>query len=100
MRFDPVDPVARDQAYAILKQVREEGLEGLISQAVKLGDIPSKDSKDLYSKSDLEDAFLSLDPEAQGVLQRTADRIRAFAMNQRKSLGDKILQYNPTVSTI
>ena len=65
MRFDPVDPTAREQASAILKEVREKGLDGLLTQASKLGDIPNKDAKYIYNKVDLEDAFKSLDIEQQ-----------------------------------
>ncbi len=65
MRFDPVDPTARDQASAILKDVRENGIDGLLTQAAKLGDIPSKDAKYTYSQEELADAFKSLDSEQQ-----------------------------------
>lgn len=65
MRFDPVDPTAREQASAILKEVRDKGIDGLLTQATKLGDIPSKDAKYLYDKADLEKAFKSLDTEQQ-----------------------------------
>ena len=65
MRFDPVDPTAREQASAILKEVREKGVDGLLTQASKLGDIPNKDAKYIYNKVDLEDAFKSLDIEQQ-----------------------------------
>lgn len=88
MRFDPVDPKAREQAAAILQQVKDGGEPALIEQAVKFGDIQSKDSKYLYTKEDLATAFASLDIEAQGVLTRTARRIRAFADAQRRSLVD------------
>ena len=117
MRFDPVDPTARDQASVILKEVREKRLDGLLEQATKLGDIPSKESKYMYNQADLEEAFKSLDSEQQvgrklilmlasssidsvnflrftllslmqGVLTRTADRIKNFADAQRKALED------------
>ena len=65
MRFDPVDPTAKEQASAILKEVKEKGLDGLLEQAVSFGDIRSKDAKYIYSKADLEEAFRSLDAEQQ-----------------------------------
>ena len=39
MVFDPVDPLAREQAAAILKEVQTKGLNGLIETAVRLKDI-------------------------------------------------------------
>lgn len=86
MRFDPVDPKARDQAYDILKTVETKGLDGLLETAVRLGDIPSLSSKYYYTRDDLKVAFESLDEVAQNVLQRTATRIRTFATAQRNAI--------------
>jgi histidinol dehydrogenase len=86
MHFDPVDPLARDQAAAIIQQVKEHKLTGLINEAVRLGDIKTKDSKLFYNKADLEEAFNTLDTEAQGILTRTASRIKNFADSQRASI--------------
>jgi phosphoribosyl-ATP pyrophosphohydrolase/phosphoribosyl-AMP cyclohydrolase/histidinol dehydrogenase len=88
MHFDPVDPLARDQAAAIIQVVKEQKLDGLISEAVRLGDIPTKTSKLFYNKEDLQAAFLSLDGEAQYVLTRTAARIKGFADAQRASISE------------
>ena len=88
MHFDPVDPKARDQAAAIIQQVKDLGLEGLISEAVRLGDIPEKTSKLFYNKQDLEDSFHRLDKETQLVLSRTAARIKSFADAQRASISE------------
>lgn len=86
MHFDPVDPTARDQAEAILKTVREKGLEGLMETAVRLRDLESLDSKLFYNREDLKEAYDKLDESAQGVLQRTHDRIKTFADSQRASV--------------
>ena len=86
MRFDPVDPIARDQAAAIIKEVKDGGITGLISVAVRLNDIPDASSKYFYNREDLKLAFEQLDEHTQGVLQRTAVRIRAFATAQRGSI--------------
>jgi phosphoribosyl-ATP pyrophosphohydrolase/phosphoribosyl-AMP cyclohydrolase/histidinol dehydrogenase len=86
MHFDPVDPTARDQAAAILKEVKEKGMEGLVSVALRLRDIESAESKLFYDKEDLAKAFDALDKEAQGILTRTASRVRTFAEAQRNSL--------------
>ena len=66
MRFDPVDPMAREQASSILACVRDFGKEGLLNEAVRLKDIISKEDKYLYSRNDLEEAFKSL-PAAEQV---------------------------------
>ena len=86
MIFDPVDPTARDQAAAILKEVKDNGIDGLIACAVRLKDIESSDSKLFYDKSDLEKSFLELDETSRNVLTRTAARIKVFAEAQRSAL--------------
>jgi len=88
MLFDPVDPVARDQAAALLQEVREKKLVGLIDCAVKLKDIESREAKLFYDKDDLKEAFDALDTAAQGVLKRTARRIKDFAQCQRDSISE------------
>ena len=88
MTFDPVDPVARDQAAAILQEVREHRYEGLLNVAVRLRDIESRESKVFYSKEDLAKAFAEVDIKTQEVLQRTAKRIRHFAQSQRNAITD------------
>ena len=86
MKFDPVDPLARDQAAAILKDVRDNGATGLISQAVRLGDIETVDTKIIYDRDDLEKAFNSMESDSKNILLRTANRIKVFAEAQRASL--------------
>lgn len=88
MIFDPVDPTARDQAAAILKEVKDNGLDGLIACAVRLRDIETKDSKLFYDKADLEKAFFELDESSRDILSRTAARIKKFAEAQRSSLSE------------
>ena len=86
MAFDPVDPVARTQAAAILQEVREKGVDGLIDVAVRLKDIETRESKLVYDRADLERAFFELPEEERGVLERTAQRIRTFAVAQRNAV--------------
>ena len=86
MIFDPVDPTARDQAASILSEVKSGGLEGLISVAVRLKDIETPQSKVFYDKADLAAEYEKLDEESQGILLRTAERIRKFAEAQRSAL--------------
>ena len=84
--FDPVDPGARVQAAAILSEVKERGLDGLLDVAVRLKDLETRESKLFYDKADLQRAFLELPESERGVLERTAARIRTFAEAQRKSV--------------
>lgn len=86
MHFDPVDPKAREQAAAILKTVKDEGMKGLLETAVRLKDLETIDSKLFYSREDLKEAFDKLDSDARGVLERTAERIKKFAEAQRASI--------------
>jgi histidinol dehydrogenase len=86
MIFDPVDPKAREQSAAILKEVKENGLAGLTACALRLGDIKSADDKIFYDKADLAAAFEALDQSNKDVLTRTAARIKAFAVAQRSAL--------------
>jgi len=86
MVFDPVDPLAREQAATILKEVQTKGLDGLIETAVRLKDIETSTSKLFYDKNDLKIAFDSLDEESRNVLHRTSERIRIFAQAQRDSI--------------
>lgn len=86
LRFDPVDPKARDQAAEILATVREKKLDGLISEAVRLRDIDNASSKLFYTPAELKEEYEKLDEDTKGVLRRTADRIKAFAEAQRASI--------------
>ena len=88
MQFDPVDPIARDQASILLKEVKDNKLKGLISCAVRLKDIEHEESKLFYTKEDLKNAFDEIDEHSRLVLQRTADRIRKFADSQRASISE------------
>lgn len=84
--FDPVDPLAREQAAKILEEVRTDGTAGLINVATRLRDISDKDAKLFYTKDDLKLAYDALDESTKKVLIATADRIRSFAQAQRSSI--------------
>ena len=86
MHFDPVDPLAREQAADILQRVRTGGLKSLIETAVRLKDIETDSSKLFYSLEDLKPYFDGLDDLSRGVLVRTADRIKLFAESQRNAI--------------
>ena len=86
MHFDPVDPLAREQAQALLQEVFRNKVDGLVACAVRLKDIESTDSKLFYSRADLKKAYDDIDEHSRSVLVRTADRIRRFAQSQRDSI--------------
>ena len=75
--FEPVDPTAREQALVIVKEVKANGVEGLLKYAVKLGDLPEGERKYSVSKEELKAAYDASDPELQarcmyGARMRTA----------------------------
>ena len=63
--FEPVDPTAREQALAIINDVKASGEDGLLKHAWKLGDLPEGDRKYSVSKEELKAAFDSAAPELQ-----------------------------------
>ena len=63
--FEPVDPMAREQALVIVKEVKANGVEGLLKYAVKLGDLPEGERKYSVSKEELKAAYDASDPELQ-----------------------------------
>jgi len=84
--FEPVDPKAREMALAILTDIKAQGEEGLLKYARKFGEIPKDSSKFILSKEELKAAFEGLPKDQQGILTRTAARIRVFAEGQRASV--------------
>ena len=71
----------------ILSDIREHKLNSVTEYAEKFGDI-EHGQKLFVSQDELKRAFDNLPSNEQEVLQRTADRIRAFAQAQRDSLAD------------
>lgn len=86
LHLDPVDVRAKEQASAILAEVKSSGLDGLLDVAVRLKDIESKDSKYCYSRDECKAAFDGLSQSTKDTLERTAARIRKFAQSQRASI--------------
>jgi len=84
--MEPVEAKAREQALAIINDVRAEGEAGLLKYARRFKEIPESSSEILLSRDQLEKAFLALPADQQGLLQRTAARVRAFALTQRASI--------------
>jgi len=83
---NPVDPQAKEQAKAIIDDLRERGEAAFLYHAVRLGDLKSESDKYIYNREDLKSAFLSLPKDQQGVLLRTTERVRHFATQQRNSI--------------
>ncbi|GLE00995.1 hypothetical protein PINS_up009808 [Pythium insidiosum] len=84
--YDPVDPKALADARVIVDDVRSNGEAALRQHAQRLGDLSSADAPLLIPREQLKTAFQQLPAEEQQVLQRTAQRIRAFAQSQRDSI--------------
>ena len=72
-------------ARTIIDDVRTGGVDALIAHAVRLGDL-SPDASPMLDHAALELAWDSIDPAAQALLERTRDRIHAFASAQRDAL--------------
>jgi phosphoribosyl-ATP pyrophosphohydrolase/phosphoribosyl-AMP cyclohydrolase/histidinol dehydrogenase len=85
-RASCVDSETLSAAHAIVNDVRLRDKKGLLDQAVRLGDLPSKDAPFLIDRSELENAFNNIPVSQQELLQRTANRIRRFAQAQLDSL--------------
>ncbi|CAH0486297.1 unnamed protein product [Peronospora farinosa] len=84
--YDPVDPLALEDAKLIVNDVRVKGITGLMEHAVRLGDVPHENVPLLVSQLELQKAFETLPKAQQQVLHRTAGRIKLFAETQRASI--------------
>tara|TARA_B110001452_G_scaffold263329_1_gene264619 strand:- start:90 stop:1427 length:1338 start_codon:yes stop_codon:yes gene_type:complete len=84
--FEPVDPKAREQALAIIEDVKADKEAGLLKHAWRLKDLPEGNRKYIMSKDELRQAFEAADPSIQGLLERVAGRVRKFAESQRASV--------------
>ncbi len=86
-RRDAVDAPTLEQSRAIVDAVRTGGAIALRAQAERFGELAPADRL-VHGSADLKAAWDSLPPDQQALLQRTADRIRAFATAQRAALGE------------
>ena len=86
-RGQPVDPNTLRVAAQIVEEVRREGEPALRRHAERLGDIEAG-SPFLLGRSELEQAWESIDPAHREVLGRVEGRIRRFATAQREGLTD------------
>ncbi|MEZ4296355.1 MAG: histidinol dehydrogenase, partial [Polyangiaceae bacterium] len=86
-RAEPLDDETVRGAASIVDDVRARGWEAVVEHAVRLGD--AREGEPLVLKRDaLEAAFLALPEASRALLQRTAERIRSFALSQRKALAE------------
>jgi len=87
LRRVAVDPQAMTEASAIVEDVRNRGEVAIREHAERLGDISKNDA--LFVEPDeLQSALESIDPEDRGVLERTGERIRRFAVAQRNAVSE------------
>lgn len=86
LRRDPFDAQTALQAARIVDDVRDRGEVAVREHAVRLGDLPRIDAPLVCDAEALATAFARLSAEDRGVLTRTADRIRTFAVAQRDGL--------------
>lgn len=86
--YDPVDAAALKDATLIVNDVRDNGEPALHKHAARLGDAPSEDAPLLVDQAALKQAYDALPLDQQQVLQRTTQRIKAFAQAQRASIGN------------
>lgn len=87
LRGQAVDAQTLAAAGEILAAVKTGGETAVREFAERFGDLPSCDPLTV-DKEALRAAFQGLSPQDQGVLTRTADRIRRFAEGQRAALKD------------
>lgn len=85
LRRSAVDATTIATVAPIISDVRSDGDAALRRYAEQFGEVAPA-GRILYGPAELEQAFTSLTPAARAVLQRTADRIRAFADAQAAAL--------------
>jgi histidinol dehydrogenase len=82
LELDPVDAGALVQAREIVEDVKAHGEEGLLRQAVRLGDLPDASAKYLLGRAEMAAAFENLPQGEKELLLRTKARIEGFARSQ------------------
>lgn len=86
-RAEPLDTATFAEAARIVDDVRARGWEAVATHAIRLGD--ARDGEPLVLRREaLERAFTALPEEERALLQRTADRIRSFALAQKRALSE------------
>jgi histidinol dehydrogenase len=90
---DPVNPLALEQAKAILAELRDTTTgkvkgTALLDVAKRLGDVPQDATKYLITKEECQTAFSNLTEEEKTALTNIHGRVKAFAELQRRSVTD------------
>lgn len=86
-RGDAIDPTALRAAEDIVAAVRARGEPALRSYAARFNELSDGEAL-LLGPDDLARALHTLDAEVRALLERTSERIRAFARAQRESIRD------------
>lgn len=84
-----LEPGAVEDARAILEDIQKRGERAVREHAARLGDIPDDAGGALplvVERGALERAWNDLDAPTRGLLERTTERIRVFAIAQRAAL--------------
>jgi phosphoribosyl-ATP pyrophosphohydrolase/phosphoribosyl-AMP cyclohydrolase/histidinol dehydrogenase len=84
--FEPVDAKVREQTLSIVEDVQRNKEDALLKYAWRFKELPEGERKFRLTRDELKEAFEALPREQQGVLERTASRIRKFAEAQRASI--------------
>lgn len=87
LRVEPLDEVTLSVAAHIVDDVRARGWEAVVSHAIRLNDAREGDPL-ILRKDALKAAYDALSEADRGVLERTAERIRSFALVQKRSLAE------------
>jgi phosphoribosyl-ATP pyrophosphohydrolase/phosphoribosyl-AMP cyclohydrolase/histidinol dehydrogenase len=83
----PVDPETLAEAAAIVEDVRHRGETALREHGERLGDL-SPGQELVFDRPGLDLAMTAITEEERDLLGRVTGRVRAFATEQRKALGD------------
>lgn len=84
-RRDPIDDDTLARATEIIQRTRSGGESALREIAESLGDLEPGQPM-VIDRAELDAAAVAIEPEVLALLQRTADRIAAFADAQRQSV--------------
>ena len=85
LRRDPVDASTLTQAAAIVEDVRLRGMDAVREYAERFGDI-EPNTPLIIPRAQLKDALSEIADHERAVLERTAQRIWAFARAQRDAI--------------
>jgi phosphoribosyl-ATP pyrophosphohydrolase/phosphoribosyl-AMP cyclohydrolase/histidinol dehydrogenase len=83
----PVPAEIERRAAKLVEEVRTGGEAALRDLAERFGDLAPGDPL-TFDRNALDAAAARIDPDRRGVLERTAERIEAFALAQRRAVAD------------